>query len=399
MTEFQAASKMRKLMAEYYLEAKTTKEKPIAWITSGAPVEFLYAMDVLPVYPENHSAMCGAAHQSLALIEAAEAEGFSSDICSYARADFGADITKGGPIQGLPAPDMLLCSTNICKTVIKWYEVVARNYDVPLFIVDTPFMHDGLTRELIDYTTIQFKNLEEFLAQFLGRPFDHDRFAEVLRFSLEAAGYWKKILQLGKTKPSPFNSQDTFIHLAPIVTLRGTQQCVEYYKTLFEEIEDRAAKKIGSIPGEKYRVLWDNLPIWFKLRRLAGFFEKKKCALVVATYTNSWGGLGDDYDPDNPYEGLAKAYLNVYINSGFDHRINYLAGLIDEYSLTGFILHSDRSCKPYSIGMYRMQEEVTRLTGKPGVVIEGDMCDPRVYSDAQTETRLEAFIESMENSA
>jgi benzoyl-CoA reductase/2-hydroxyglutaryl-CoA dehydratase subunit BcrC/BadD/HgdB len=45
--------------------------------------------------------------------------------------------------------------------------------------------------------------------------------------------------------------------------------------------------------------------------------------------------------------------------------------------------------------MYRMQAELAKLTGKPGVVIEADQNDPRVYSDAQVETRLEAFIESM----
>jgi benzoyl-CoA reductase/2-hydroxyglutaryl-CoA dehydratase subunit BcrC/BadD/HgdB len=58
-------------------------------------------------------------------------------------------------------------------------------------------------------------------------------------------------------------------------------------------------------------------------------------------------------------------------------------------------MHSNRSCKPYSLGMYSLQNDLTKLTGKPGVVIEADQNDPRVYSDAQVETRLEAFIESM----
>jgi len=82
-------------MTNYYFEAKTTQEKPIAWVTSGAPVEFLYAMDVLPIYPENYAAMCAAGHQSLELLEAAEAAGFSQDLCAYARTDFGVDITQG----------------------------------------------------------------------------------------------------------------------------------------------------------------------------------------------------------------------------------------------------------------------------------------------------------------
>ncbi len=60
MTKFDAYHKMKELLTNYYIEAKTTKVKPIAWITSGAPVEFLYAMDVLPIYPENYAAMCAA---------------------------------------------------------------------------------------------------------------------------------------------------------------------------------------------------------------------------------------------------------------------------------------------------------------------------------------------------
>ncbi|MEJ2100974.1 MAG: 2-hydroxyacyl-CoA dehydratase family protein [Desulfobacterales bacterium] len=400
MTQLAAYKKMKELMTNYYIEAKTTQQKPIAWVTSGAPVEFLYAMDVLPVYPENYAAMCAASHQSVELMEAAEAAGFSQDICAYARTDFGADILQGGPAAGLPAPHFLLCSTNICKTVIKWYEVVARKYDVPLFIVDTPFLHDGLSRDLIDYTISQFKDLEHFLADFLKRPFDHDRFMDVLSLSREASMYWRQMLYLCKTIPAPINSLDSFIHLGPIVTLRGTRECVDYYKFLYEEVAERARKKIGSIPDEKYRVLWDNLPVWFKMSRLGKFFEEKSCALVVTTYANSWGGL-DDYKEDSTgdiYTAIASAYLNVYINLGFEERIKYLAQLIEEFSLTGFIMHSNRSCKPYSVGMYRLQEELSKLTGKPGVVIEADQNDPRVYSDAQVETRLEAFIETMQAS-
>jgi benzoyl-CoA reductase/2-hydroxyglutaryl-CoA dehydratase subunit BcrC/BadD/HgdB len=264
--------------------------------------------------------------------------------------------------------------------------------------VDTPFLHDGMTDELVEYTMTQFKDLEVFLADFTKRPFDSDRLEEIILLGLEASTFWKKMLNLGKTIPSPFNSLDTFIHLAPIVVLRGTQKCVDYYKMLYEEVLELAENKIGSIPDEKYRILWDNLPIWFKMRRNSTFFEEKQCALVAATYSNSWGGLDTfELDTDNPYRGLAQSYLGAYINIGFEDRIRYLSKLINDFSLTGFIMHSNRSCKPYSVGMYKLQEEVTKLTGKPGVVIEADQNDPRVYSDAQVETRLEAFIESMES--
>jgi benzoyl-CoA reductase/2-hydroxyglutaryl-CoA dehydratase subunit BcrC/BadD/HgdB len=397
VTHLGAFKKMKELMTLYYIEAKTTAEKPIAWLTSGAPVEYVYAMDAIPVYPENYAAMCAAGHQSVPLMEAAEAAGYSQDICAYARTDFGQDLLRGGPAGGLPPPHFLVCSTNICKTVIKWYEVVARKYQVPLFVVDTPFLHEGLTSELVGYAVAQFEQLERFLESILKRPFDRDRLEEVIGLSRKASGLWKQMLDLCRNLPTPFTCLDAFIHIAPIVTLRGTQACVDYYQVLFEEVLGLSERRIGSVPDERYRVLWDNLPIWFKMRSFEKFFEERRCALVSATYANSWAGLEDfaGTQVSDSLEALAVSYLNIYINYGFEQRIRYLAQLIDEFRLTGFIMHSNRSCKPYSIGMYRLKEELCRLTGKPGVVIEADQNDPRVFSDSQVEARLETFIESM----
>ncbi len=78
---------------------------------------------------------------------------------------------------------------------------------------------------------------------------------------MEATDLWRAILELGKTIPAPFNAMEAFVLMAPIVTLRGTQISVDYYKQLLAEVEERVENNMGSIPEEKYRVLWDNLPI------------------------------------------------------------------------------------------------------------------------------------------
>jgi benzoyl-CoA reductase/2-hydroxyglutaryl-CoA dehydratase subunit BcrC/BadD/HgdB len=264
-------------------------------------------------------------------------------------------------------------------------------------VVDTPFLHDGLTPELVAYVVAQFRQLERFLESMLKKPFDRERLIDVIRLSRQATGLWRKTLDLGRTVPVPFTSLDAFIHIAPIVTLRGTQACVDYYQLLYDEVAERVERKIGSVTDERYRVLWDNLPIWFRMRPFEKFFDERRCALVAATYPNSWGGLEDfaGIRTRDAGEALAVSYLNIYINYGFEQRIRYLARLVDEFGLTGFIMHSNRSCKPYSVGMYRLKEELARLTGKPGVVIEADQNDPRVFADVQVEARLDAFIESM----
>ena len=108
-------------------------------------------MDVIPIYPENYGAMIGASHMGVDLCEKTEAMGYSPDLCSYARADISAAVTDGGPINGLPRPDFLVCCNNICGTVLKWYEVQARFFDVPLYIYDTPFIHTEFSEEAKKY--------------------------------------------------------------------------------------------------------------------------------------------------------------------------------------------------------------------------------------------------------
>ena len=39
---------------------------------------------------------------------------------------------------------------------------------------------------------------------------------------------------------------------------------------------------------------------------------------------------------------------------------------------------------------------ITERTGCPSVIFDGDQTDPRVFSDAQYETRIQALLEMME---
>jgi benzoyl-CoA reductase/2-hydroxyglutaryl-CoA dehydratase subunit BcrC/BadD/HgdB len=58
------------------------------------------------------------------------------------------------------------------------------------------------------------------------------------------------------------------------------------------------------------------------------------------------------------------------------------------------VLHSDRSCKPYSIGQVDLKE---RLAGELGIrvlLLEADHSDPRAWAREQGENRLAAFMES-----
>jgi len=58
------------------------------------------------------------------------------------------------------------------------------------------------------------------------------------------------------------------------------------------------------------------------------------------------------------------------------------------------VLHSDRSCKPYSIGQIDLRQRLARELGFGVLLLEADHGDPRAYSPEQAEGRFAAFMES-----
>ena len=393
--KIKSAKIMRDIMTTYYLDAMTAEQnnKQVAWITSGGPVEPLVAMDIIPVYPENHGAMIGASKMGEDLCSKAEDMGYSSDLCSYARADISCSIVKGGPIGGLPKPDMLICCNNICGTVLKWYEIQARLYNVPLFILDTPVCHTQYSPEIEKYVQTQVKEYIVFLEKITKRDFDYDRMVKVGKLAVEAQKLWKKILNTTANKPSPMSAFDAFFFLALIVTLRGTQTAVDFYTKLLEEMEQRIKEGISIVPDEKYRLLWDNLPLWYQLKWLSNKFSDHNACLVADTYTTAWCSALNYTDENDFLGSIAQAYTRIYLNIGIDQMADQVLDMINFYDVQGFIMHSNRSCKPYSFGQMDIMKIVQEKAKIPVLMIEADMVDPRSFSQSQVETRIDAFME------
>jgi len=398
--KIKSVSRMKEIMTTYYIEAKMAEGtgKKVAWITSGGPVEPLIVMDVIPVYPENHGAMIGASKMGADLCEKSEAMGFSRDICSYARSDIASAPINAGPIGGLPKPDMLVCCNNICGTVLKWYEIQARYFKVPLFILDTPFCHTEFSIEAKQYVLRQLYEYIEFLERYCGKTFDQDKMKEVGRLSVQGQRLWKAVLDTAAHKPAPLSAFDAFFHLALIVTLRGTQVVVDYYTTLLKEMEERIEAGIGAIANEHYRLLWDNLPIWYRTKWLSEKFASYDACLVADTYTSAWCGALKYIDENDFFNTIAEAYSRIYLNIGIDQMADEILSIVDRYDVNGIVMHSNRSCKPYSFGQYDIQKIIRKKRGVPSLVIEADMVDERSFAESQIEARIEAFMEVIRGS-
>jgi benzoyl-CoA reductase/2-hydroxyglutaryl-CoA dehydratase subunit BcrC/BadD/HgdB len=387
---------LTRLMTRYYATRKVVgKVRPLAWVTSGAPVEILIAMGLATVYPENYGALVGAQRAAVPLSQVAEEQSYSPDLCSYARCHIGSVMdSQNAPQGGLPKPDLLVACNNICGTVLKWYQALARQLDVPIFLLDAPYQHEqGLSDHTEQYVAAQLEELIAWVTHHTGRKLNERKFAQALELSNEAVTLWREIRELCQARPSPLNAPDLFLTMAPIVVLRGTRDAVIFYRKLKAEVEERVARGEGAIVEERYRLLWDNIAIWYRLFRLFSLFTNAGACFVVDTYTNAWSASVDTSDP---ILGLARTYSTVYINQSLQARAGLMTDLVERFGVDGMVFHSNRSCKPYSLGQYELLEKVGAQTGVPGLVLEADMCDTRLYAEEPIKNRIQAFLDLLE---
>lgn len=99
-------------------------------------------------------------------------------------------------------PDFLLCTSNICHTVIKWYENLSKELNIPLIMFDTPFNHtDQVQDHNAKYMKGQLYHIIDQLEEITGRKFDYERLREVMEISNETCYWWKKATELAAAHP------------------------------------------------------------------------------------------------------------------------------------------------------------------------------------------------------
>ena len=400
--KIRAAGALRDLMAEYMKEidqAAQARSAPVAWCTSVGPAELLRAFGFLVYFPENHGAMLGSSRVAADLIPAANAIGYSPDICSYLTSDVGSYLKKQTPLtkafgmQTVPTPDVIAYNTNQCRDVKDWMSFYSREFKVPIVGIDTMRGVGDITPEHLNGLIGQHRACVPVLEQVSGRKFDIDRLRETVASSYRCTQGWKKVLRAAEHRPSPITFFDATIHMGPAVVLRGDERAVKYYDTLNAELKERMDQGVGAVDGEAHRFYWEGMPVWGKLREHAEFFANHRTCVVASTYCNSW--IFEPLASKDPFEGMARAYTELFIVRSEGFKEKYLEGMVRDYAIDGMIYHDAKTCPNNSNNRYGLPVRLSEKLRVPYVVINGDLNDLRLYSDEQTRTQFEALVEQL----
>jgi len=394
-------------------EAREAKKagKLVCWSASVAPPEMCAAMDIAMVYPETHSAGIGARKGSLDMLAVAEQKGYNLDICSYARVNLGfAELLKqeamtgetpeklaNSPAARVPLPDLVITCNNICNTLLKWYENLAKELDIPCIIIDVPFNHTmPVEQRCKEYIAAQFEAAIKQLEEICGRPFDYDKFFKVQEQVQRSVAQWNRVASFAQYVPSPLNGFDLFNYMGLIVCARHKDYSEITFKRFADELEEnvKAGKyAFGAAENEKSRVAWEGIAVWTYLGHTFKTLKNQGAVMVGSCYPGMWSLV---YTPGDMLS-MAEAYTRIYINTCLDNRSKVLKETAEKSHSQGAVMHLNRSCKLMGFLNNEGGEYLTKELGIPFVSFDGDQTDPRNYSEAQYETRVQALAEMIEN--
>jgi benzoyl-CoA reductase/2-hydroxyglutaryl-CoA dehydratase subunit BcrC/BadD/HgdB len=243
------------------------------------------------------------------------------------------------------------------------------------------------------HISAQIQALVPKLEEIAGKKLDYDELKRVVGLSRQCTDLWKEVLQIASHKPSPLTFFDGTIQMGPAVILRGEQRAVDYYKVLLAELKQRTQNGVAAIDNEKFRLYWEGMPIWGKLRELSTQFAELDTCVLASTYCSSW--VFPALEAEEPFDSMARAYIELLIVRDEDYKEQYFSDQIERYKIDGVIFHDAKTCPNNSNNRYGMPERLAKKFDIPMLVIHGDLNDLRCYSEEQARTNIEAYIEQL----
>jgi len=414
----QTSNEASQLLKKMYMRGveSALEGKPIAWVMVGCLAEeLLQAMDVTPIYTENYATVCASRGEAEPFMDVAAADGFSNLICGYTMTGLGyalrmkelGEVPPDAPLGGMPKPTMLIGSSIVCDPRYKWYQTLGRYLDTPYYTFDVlwpPLDADIQERKgyYLDYLMDGLRGLVAFLEENTGKKIDMDRLSEIVATAEETRRIWWKVHELRKAVPAPMPAQDMLNCIVPGMFMTGEQDALDFYRKLYDEVKYRVDNKIGTIPNEKYRLLWSGgLPPWHSMG-IFKYFETLG-AVFVTEMAYNYGEPADIPDRiTDPLERLALGFFQIFTNyferarkGCGDAMVQRMLDFIEDYKIDALVNHGTISCRATTIGQTHQGNVIREYVKVPILYIETDIIDSRTFSEAYLKGQIDAFIETL----
>jgi benzoyl-CoA reductase/2-hydroxyglutaryl-CoA dehydratase subunit BcrC/BadD/HgdB len=356
--------------------------RKVVYVSAYAfPMEIVAAFDVVPFDFELTSGLMAVMGMAVPAMEEAENRGYSMDVCAFHRTALGAFY-----LAAFPTPDVLITTSYFCDGKVKTNEILGMLHARESLLLQVPA---AVNRESLRYVEDQLRTIARKIGEVVGQRLDEDRLKAAVRSSNKATRSQRRVLELLKRQPAPWGGRDLIAFSINSQLFTGSEIKAQLNDAFARDME--RALDVAQQPAEKHRVYWF---AWIPAYQ-TDVFEILSDRLVSIPLCETFRIHWDDIDEDNPFEGLAmKCLRNPFVGAG-TRRTEGLAEIMDDYHLDGAILFATPACQQANAAYALLRDTVVGC-GRPFLMLDMDIGDPRNYAPGQTRTRLEAFVELLD---
>ncbi len=362
-----------------------------------------------------YAAQIAGAGLSAEFVEAAEARGYSRDLCAYARVDLGSSLLHKWAFGNVfPEPEFVLGPGGACDAQRVQMLPLGEHHKLPMYHCDNlqiyEFDSEQTRRNKDEYGVAQALEAIEWLEKLTGREFDDEAFIEDLYIDARSTNLRSQVLLMNQYIPAPLDEKTMF----SVVVARGGREGVSLMQELRDEVEDRVRHQIAAVGTERYRVMTFGIPPWHSLN-IFRYMEQYGVVSIGSRYTfNNAAGTtltaeGIEIPVPNleqrgiilrtREEAVRVALERIVDRPSWQHRTCGRAGRENQLRMArlwhcdGLVMHQNHGC--WGATMSASQVKLAfQENNIPVVVYEGSHADERDWNEFRVLARLDAFFES-----
>lgn len=376
------------LIADYFRNVQRAREegKCLVAHTIFVPTEFLFAMDIVPVYLEGVCEIMARVHGMEESFSAAKSLGFATEICSAHR------LINATAIRGwLPRPDAFVWSNLVCDLTTKAGDFLVKLYDRPGYYLDRPYTDN---EQGMQYYIKELGDLIHFLENLTGRRMDWDRLSEIMEYTRQSVELFREIGDLRKAVPSPMRNQHVIEMCLAELLLSGSPEMVKFFRSIRDEVKTAAERGEGVIPKERYRLLtffFYPAHLW---KLLDGIQNEYGAVIVTEPHLTLWADA--DIDPSRPLESLARKAFALTDAGPLKPFLDKVLREAREYKADGAIYWAHVGCRQTCATTRIIKDTLMEQLGIPTLIIDCDICDPTYAPGERIKDKVEQFFEMLD---
>ncbi len=343
------------------------------------PCELLHAYGLKPFNAEGFSCYIAASHAEDSFLKVSEEYGIPETFCSYHKIFLGAAYK-----ELMPSPKCIISTNLACDANQITFRELSKYYNIPHFTIDVPI---NINESSVKYVASQLKELDLFLSMLTGKSQDSAFLKSILRRSKRTVNYYNDYMLARADKCLLQDLVTPLYEFVAMNILLGTDPAEKYALMALNDAKN--AEK-----AEGIRLFWIHTVPYLQsdIKKILNFTKDAQIVGIDMAVSSIL-----DFDPEKPYEAMARRMVYNSFNGTASHRIDSALAWAKRVKADGAIWFCHCGCKN-TLGASSLAKHVFEEKDMPLLILNGDGCSRSAGNEGQNATRIEAFLEMLKAS-